>query len=64
MQIQGYRDTKVPLKGCSSLEWIDGTVFCVIRRQDGFIELFLTFGRVLYEKNFTVTKKAFALVPN
>jgi len=65
VQIQGYRDTKVPLKGCSSLEWIDGTVFFgVIRRKNGFIELFFAFGRALYEKNFIVTKKLFAFVLN
>jgi len=64
VQIQGYRDNKVPLKGYSSLEWIDGTVFCAIRRQDGLIELFFAFGWVLYEKNVIVTKKAFVLLPN
>jgi len=64
VQIQRYRDIKVALKGRSSLEWIDGKVFCVIRRRDGLIELFCAFGRVLYERNVIVTKKAFVLVPN
>jgi len=54
VQIQGYRDNKVPLKGCISLEWIDGTVFCAIRWQHGLIELFFAFGRVLNEKNLLV----------
>jgi hypothetical protein len=29
VRIQGYRDSKVPLKGCSSLEWIDWKVVFV-----------------------------------